>query len=64
VRAAALRLTQLGPHLHQLGSGELAVVVEELDELARRVEAATVAVVIEAESRGVVAESSATNNSD
>jgi len=64
VRAAALRLTQLGPHLHQLGSGELAVVVEELDELARRVEAATVAVVIEAESRGVVAESSATNTSD
>src|SRR5689334_16407707 len=64
VRAAAAHLAQLRAVLFQVPCGELGALVSELDELSRQTDATTVAMVVEADSRGVVAESASANTPD
>ncbi|MGZ4635261.1 DUF222 domain-containing protein [Oryzihumus sp.] len=64
VRAAAAHLAQLRTVLFQVPCTELGALAGELDELSRQTDATTVAMVVEADCRGVVAESTAANTPD
>ena len=61
---ATAALAALPETLHRLPSAELGGVLERLDALAARVDAARVLVTGEAETRGVVAQSTAASTTD
>src|SRR6478672_87597 len=64
VRAAAADLAHLRAVLFQVPCAELGALAGELDELARQSDATVVAMVVEADTRGVVAQSTAANTPD
>ncbi|GAA1255751.1 HNH endonuclease signature motif containing protein [Oryzihumus leptocrescens] len=64
VRAAAAHLAHLRAVLFQVPCAELAALAGELDELARQSDATAVAMVVEVDTRGVVAQSTAANTPD
>ena len=61
VAEASAALAGLGESVHAVGNTELEVFFGEVDDLSRQVEAARVAILGQALSRGVVAESDCAN---